>query len=111
MWGLFGSIGAAVGNAIAGGLWNNLFQSELESRLPADMKHLTGSIFSDLVTQTSYADGTPERKAIVGAYGDLHGKMVIVGVCLIPLCILCTWFWRNVNVKKLFREQTSGNVW
>jgi hypothetical protein len=63
------------------------------------------------VTQMKYADGTPEREAIVGAYADIQRKMVIVGVCFVPLCIVCTWFWRNVNVKKLQKEQTSGNVW
>ncbi|KAJ5419886.1 uncharacterized protein N7487_003436 [Penicillium crustosum] len=111
IWGLFGSIGAAVGSAIAGGMWNNILEKELYNRLPQESKHLSASIFADLVKQMSYADGTGERDAIVGAYADVQRKMAIVGVCFVPLCILCTWFWRNVNVKKLQREQTSGNVW
>ncbi|OQD89626.1 hypothetical protein PENANT_c002G09136 [Penicillium antarcticum] len=111
IWGLFGSIGAAVGSAIAGGMWNNMLEGELYNRLPADSKSKAASIYHDLVTQMSYADGTPEHTAIVGAYGDVQRKMVIVGVCITPLCILCTWFWRNVNVKKLFKEQTSGTIW
>ncbi|KXG51688.1 Major facilitator superfamily domain, general substrate transporter [Penicillium griseofulvum] len=111
VWGLFGSIGAAVGAAIAGGMWNNILEKELYNRLPQESKHLSASIFADLVKQMSYADGTAERDAIVGAYADLQRKMAIVGVCFVPLCILCTWFWRNVNVKKLGREQTAGNVW
>ncbi|KAL2866064.1 major facilitator superfamily domain-containing protein [Aspergillus lucknowensis] len=111
VWGLFGSIGAAVGSAIAGGMWNNILEPELYRRLPEEKKDLAASIFASIETQMSYADGTPEREAIVGAYGDLQRKMVIVGVALVPLCILCTWFWRNVNVKRLSREQTSGNVW
>lgn len=111
IWGLFGSIGAAVGSAIAGGMWNNMLEKELYDRLPEDAKSQTASIYANLVTQMSYADGTPERNAIVGAYGDVQRKMVIVGVCITPLCILCTWFWRNVNVKKLFKEQTSGIIW
>ncbi|KAJ6022720.1 hypothetical protein N7499_008035 [Penicillium canescens] len=111
IWGLFGSIGAAVGSAIAGGMWNNMLEKELYNRLPEDAKSQATSIYSNLVTQISYADGTPERHAIVGAYGDVQRKMVIVGVCITPLCILCTWFWRNVNVKKLYKEQTSGTIW
>lgn len=111
IWGLFGSIGAAVGSAIAGGMWNNILQKELYNRLPQESKHLAASIFADLVKQISYADGTGERDAIVGAYADVQRKMAIVGVCFVPLCILCTWFWRNVNVKKLQTEQTSGKVW
>lgn len=111
IWGLFGSIGASVGIAIAGGMWNSILENELYKRLPEASKHLSASIFSNLVAQMSYADGTPEREAIVGAYADLQRKMAIVGVCFVPLCILCTWFWRNVNVKKLEKEQTAGNVY
>ncbi|KAJ5827817.1 Major facilitator superfamily domain general substrate transporter [Penicillium robsamsonii] len=111
VWGLFGSIGAAVGSAIAGGMWNNILEKELYNRLPQESKHLSASIFADIVKQMSYADGTAERDAVVGAYADVQRKMAIVGVCFVPLCILCTWFWRNVNVKKLEREQTAGNVW
>jgi hypothetical protein len=111
VWGLFGSIGAAVGFAIAGGMWNNILQSQIYARLPEESKHLSASIFSSLVTQMSYEDGTAERAAIVGAYGNVQRKMVIVGVCLTPICVLCTYFWRNVNVKKLLKEQTAGNVW
>ncbi|CAG7930650.1 unnamed protein product [Penicillium olsonii] len=111
IYGLFGSIGAAVGQAIAGGMWNNMTKNEMYARLPEESKHLAGVIFGDMVKQMSYADGTPERAAIVGAYADVQRKMVIVGVCFVPLCIACTWFWRSVNVKKLFKEQTAGNVW
>ncbi|KAJ5772783.1 Major facilitator superfamily domain general substrate transporter [Penicillium paradoxum] len=111
IWGLFGSIGASVGVAIAGGMWNNILEKELYNRLPAASKHLSTSIFGSLVMQMSYADGTPERDAIVGAYADLQRKMAIVGVCFVPFCILCTWFWRNVNVKKLGKEQTAGKVY
>ncbi|KAJ5999782.1 hypothetical protein N7481_000191 [Penicillium waksmanii] len=111
VWGLFGAIGAALGFAIAGGMWNNILESQINARLPEESKHLSASIFSSLVTQMSYEDGTAERAAIVGAYGDVQRKMVIVGVCLTPICVLCTYFWRNVNVKKLLKEQTAGNVW
>ncbi|GAB1206401.1 hypothetical protein APSETT445_005088 [Aspergillus pseudonomiae] len=111
IWGLFGSIGAAVGSAIAGGMWNNILPGELYTRLPEDSKHMSRTIFSDMVMQMSYADGSPEREAIVGAYADVQRKMVIAGVCFVPLCIGCVWIWRNINVKRLDREQTRGNVW
>ena len=59
-------------------------------------------------------DGTPERDAVVGAYGDVMRKMVIAGACFMPVCLLSIYVWRNVNVKKLEQEeggQTKGNVW
>lgn len=111
IWGLFGSIGAAVGSAIAGAMWNNLAQKEMYARLPEGSKHLAATIFGTIIAQMEYADGTAEREAIVGAYSSVQRKMVIVGVCFVPLCIACTWFWRSINVKKLFKEQTAGNVW
>jgi Na+-transporting NADH:ubiquinone oxidoreductase subunit NqrB len=63
-----------------------------------------------MVQQMSYPDGLPERDAIVRAYADVQRKMVIVGICLVPLCLGCTYMWRNINVKKLVPEQTQGNV-
>lgn len=38
LYGLFGSIGSAVGNAIAGAIWNNVLPQKLEEFLPADVK-------------------------------------------------------------------------
>ncbi|KAL4916481.1 major facilitator superfamily domain-containing protein [Aspergillus aurantiobrunneus] len=99
VWDLFGSIGAAVGSAIADCL-----------RMKGGGE-FAARIFASLKTQLEFADGTAEREAIVGAYGELQRKMVIVGVCLVPVCVACTWFWRGVNVKRLVREQTTGNVW
>ncbi|KAJ5490614.1 Major facilitator superfamily domain general substrate transporter, partial [Penicillium expansum] len=51
----------------------------LGSCLFTESKHLSVSIFSDLVMQMSYADGTGERDAIVRAHADVQRKMAIVG--------------------------------
>jgi hypothetical protein len=110
VWGLFGSVGAAVGNAIAGAMWTNILPGQLYQRLPDVSKNQTAAIYADMVLQMSYADGTPERDAIVGAYADVQRKMVIAGACMIPLCLACVVMWRNINVKKLDRGQTKGNV-
>ncbi|KAL5365589.1 major facilitator superfamily domain-containing protein [Aspergillus floccosus] len=110
VWGLFGSVGAAVGNAIAGAMWTNILPGQLYQRLPDVSKNQTAAIYGDMVLQMSFADGTPERDAIVGAYADVQRKMVIAGACMIPLCLACVVMWRNINVKKLARDQTKGNV-
>lgn len=114
IWGMFGSIGAAVGNAIAGAIWNNVLPSELHRRLPEAVKNQSDIIFGDIVTQMSYLDGTPEREAIVGAYADVQRKMVIAGAVFMPLCLGSIWIWKNINIKKLENEkgnQTKGTVW
>lgn len=113
MWGLFGSIGAAIGFAVSGALWTNIFPGQLYKALPDDSKNLTATIYGDITVQLSYPMGSPIRTAIIEAYQDVQRKMVITGVAFIPLCLGCLFLWRNINVKKLEEEegkQTKGTV-
>lgn len=113
LFGLFGSIGAAIGMAVAGALWTNIFPVQLYNRLPEDSKNLTALIYGDIEMQKGYPMGSPIRDAIIGAYADVQRKMVITGVAFIPLCVVCLFMWRNINVKKLEEtkgKQTKGNV-
>lgn len=114
IWGMFGSIGAALGLAIAGGIWNNVLPHQLLVRLPEEDKANYMSVFGDLVQQMAYPDGSEGREAVVGAYAFVQRRMVIAGAALMPLCALSIFVWKNVNLKKLEREkgaQTKGNVW
>ncbi|CAG9985096.1 unnamed protein product [Clonostachys byssicola] len=113
IWGMFGSFGAAIGNAIAGALWNNILPEQLLLRLPESVKNQSATIYGDMVLQMSYEDGTPEREAIVGAYGYLQRRMVIAGACFMPLCLFAIFVWKNTNIRKLQSEQgiqTKGRV-
>ncbi|KPM39017.1 Siderophore iron transporter mirB [Neonectria ditissima] len=113
IWGLFGGFGSSIGFAIGGALWNNLLPQELYNRLPEASKANATIIFGDIVTQMSYLDGSPERDAIVGAYSHVMRLMVIAGSCLVPLCAVSIFMWKNINVKKLEEEQgkqTKGMV-
>ncbi|KPM39223.1 Siderophore iron transporter mirB [Neonectria ditissima] len=114
LFGLFGSIGAAVGYAIAGALWTNIFPVQLLARLPDDSKDLMASIYADITVQLSYPPGSEIRQAINDAYSDVQRKMVITGVAFIPLCLGCLFMWKNINVRKLEEskgKQNKGNVW
>ncbi|KAL4876390.1 major facilitator superfamily domain-containing protein [Aspergillus karnatakaensis] len=111
--GLFGGVGSGIGIAIAGALWNNLLPQELLNRLPLDQKANYRTIFGDMVLQMSFADGTPERDAIVGAYSHVMRLMVITGAALMPLCLISIFVWKNINVRKIEEErgkQTKGTV-
>ncbi|KAK2031990.1 major facilitator superfamily transporter [Colletotrichum zoysiae] len=113
LYGLFGSIGAAIGLAIAGGIWNNVLENALYLQLPADSKDLTATIFGDITVQLSYPMGSPVRTAIIAAYADVQRKMVIAGCAFIPLIFLSLLIWRNINVKTVEEEkgkQTKGTV-
>lgn len=110
---LFGGVGAGIGIAIAGALWNNMIPQELYNRLPEESKANATAIFSDIRVQLAYADGTPERDAIVGAYAHVQRLMVIAGACIMPLCVISIFVWKNINVKKIEEEkgkQTKGNT-
>ncbi|KAI0139403.1 MFS general substrate transporter [Hypoxylon sp. NC0597] len=114
IFGLFGSIGAAIGLAIAGALWNNVLPQKLREFLPEDSKGLVSKIFGNINVQKSYPMGSPIRQAIIAAYGDVQRKMVIAGSAFIPICVICLLVWKNINVVKLEQtrgKQTKGNVW
>lgn len=113
VWNLFGSAGASIGYAVAGAIWTNTMPTELANRLPANSQYTAAQVYADITVQLSFADGTPERDAVVGAYGHVQRLMVITGVALVPICLLSIFIWRNVDVKKLERskgKQTAGNV-
>ena len=111
--GLFGGVGSSIGYAIAGALWNNILPKELYKRLPESSKADAHTIFGDFVLAQSFADGTPEREAIVASYAHVMRLMVIAGACVMPLCLLAIFIWRNINIRKLEEEkgkQTKGMV-
>lgn len=114
IWGLFGSIGAAIGLTIAGGLWTNILPAALVRELPEDSKDLAMSIYSSLVIQQEYPVGTEIRDAIIRAYADVQRKMVIAGAAFIPILFVAIVMFRNVNVKRLEElkgTQTKGVIW
>lgn len=111
---MFGSIGAAIGIAIAGSLWTNILPTQLYNHLPDDAKDLAAEIYGSIIVQQSYPFGSPIRDAIIAAYADVQRKMVIAGSAFIPLLVICIVVWRNVNVKKLEEingNQAKGTVW
>ncbi|CAK7208003.1 hypothetical protein SEUCBS139899_010837 [Sporothrix eucalyptigena] len=113
IYGLFGSIGASVGETIAGALWTNDLPKALYNSLPADSKNLTESIYESLVVQLSYPVGSPIRDAINEAYGTVMHKMVIAGAVFMVPTVLSLFLWRNIDLKKVEEEkgtQSKGNI-
>ncbi|CAK7275582.1 hypothetical protein SEPCBS57363_006775 [Sporothrix epigloea] len=103
---LFGSIGASIGETVAGALWTNELPKALYNELPADSKNLTASIYGSLVVQQSYAVGSPIRMAIDNAYSSVMHKMVIAGAVFMIPCVASLFLWRNINLKKI--EEVKG---
>ncbi|KAL2285060.1 hypothetical protein FJTKL_08580 [Diaporthe vaccinii] len=105
IYGLFGSIGSAIGFTISGAIWTNVLPQKLEEFLPEGSKNLTSSIYGSLTMQPSYPMGSLIRDAIIEAYSDVQRKMVIAGGCFIRLLAVCVLIWRDINVKKIEQER------
>ena len=56
----------------------------------------------------SYPIGSVARDAIIQAYGYVQRRMLIAGVCFMPLALGCVLLWRNIDVKG--KQQTRGVV-
>ncbi|PVH77133.1 putative transporter [Cadophora sp. DSE1049] len=113
LWGMFGSIGAAIGQAIAGALWTNILPKELYKALPEESKNLTATIYSSFVIQQDYPVGTVIRDAIIVAYADVQRKMVVAGSAFMPVCVLAIVLWKRMDVRKMEKEKTQskGTIW
>ncbi|RKK60164.1 Siderophore iron transporter mirB [Fusarium oxysporum f. sp. cepae] len=100
IWGMFGGIGSSIGVAIAGGIWTNMLPTELAKQLPESAKNMTATIYGDINVQLSYPAGSPERDAIIAAYDFVQKKMIYAGCAFIPLCVICLFMWRNIDIKE-----------
>lgn len=113
MWNWFGSEGALVGYPIAGANWTNTMPVELANQLSSNGQYTAAEVYADITVQLSFANGTPERIGVVGAYEYVQRFMVITGIAPIPICLLTIVVRRNIDVKKPERskgKQTAGDV-
>ncbi|OCF41266.1 MFS transporter, SIT family, siderophore-iron:H+ symporter [Kwoniella heveanensis CBS 569] len=106
------SIGSAIGNAIAAGIWNGTMPSHLIRAMErygvADSATLAASVFaSPLAFIESYPPGTPEREAAGHAYREVQRYLTITGICLSSLLVLASVCLRN---PRLGDEQSFADA-
>ncbi|KAK2807712.1 hypothetical protein FQN51_000149 [Onygenales sp. PD_10] len=106
--GLFSSIGGAIGQTIAGTIWMNTFPKQLGILLPEVSKAKVAEIFSSLSVQLSYPMGSMERDAIIRVYGIGQERMLWVALGLLFLGIPCILAWKNVDLKKVKKNQGTA---
>jgi MFS family permease len=106
---MFASVGGAIGSSVATAIWTGVFPVRLAKYLPADAQANLTDIYESIVTQTSYAVGTPERDAINHAYGDAQKYMLIAATSILVLAFAGVLCWRDINVKN--HKQVKGMVW
>ncbi|EFX05726.1 siderochrome-iron transporter [Grosmannia clavigera kw1407] len=105
---LFGSLGGAIGYAVAVAIYSNTFPSALLKALPDDTKadyltiYLGGS-----TTQLLYPIGTAARTAIDYAWTESQKYLCIAAVSIVGLAFLAVAIWKNYDVD---RRQVKGLV-
>jgi len=108
IYGMFGSIGQAVGFAVSGSIWTNDLPRELNEHLPVGSKNESMAIYGDITKQMEFPIGNPIRDGVVDAYGAVQREMVIAGCAFLPFIIVSVLVWRNLPIKE--RKQTKGTV-
>ena len=99
---LLTEIGGAVGSAVWGAIQNEVLTDRLAVYLPQlDATALSTIVNSPFSISTTYAMGTPERDAIIAAWGDaVHTSlMVSIATAAVPLILSC--FISNKKLGKI----------
>lgn len=94
------SVGGSIGQTISTAIWTNIVPTKIAEYLPADKKNLAPALYASLNTQVGYAWETPERQAVVRAYGDAQRLMVIVGTVALVPCFLWVYMLKNYRLSE-----------
>lgn len=102
------SIGGAIGSTVSSAIWQGVFPKALARNLPESAQANLMTIYGDLTTQLSYAEGTPTRMAIQKSYGEAVRYMYIAAVCVKVISVVAVLCWRDISLKG--RKQVKGRV-
>ncbi|KAJ5810960.1 Major facilitator superfamily domain general substrate transporter [Penicillium robsamsonii] len=103
-----GTIGDSAGLTISTVIWQNTYMKALVQYLPESAMPNLDTIYEDLVTQRSYAVGTPTRLAIQNAYAYAELRLLAVGCGIIVLTIPWTLLMKDINLNR--KPQVRGTV-
>lgn len=98
---VFALTGKAIGYAISGAIWTDMFKDKLAEYLPISELPNLGEIYGSLEVQSAYPAGSAAFKAITLAYGDTQRIILIVSTCILVLTGSCVLFWQDVDVKEM----------
>ena len=105
--GLFSSFGQAIGAAISTAIYTNKFPAALAEALPGNAT-LNAELYGSLTTQLLYPIGSPERTAVIYAYGVSQWYLTIAATVILIPCFLFIGVWQDFKVKEL--RQVKGRV-
>ncbi|KAG8527813.1 uncharacterized protein KY384_007967 [Bacidia gigantensis] len=107
---VFTGVGQAVGLSVSGAIWTNTLLKYLELYLPPDAKAQAATIYASLTTQLQYEVGSPERDAIVRAYGVAQRRLCVAATVVPVLMFVWVGMWRDINVKSWSKEKVGFEV-
>ncbi|PMD26044.1 MFS general substrate transporter [Hyaloscypha hepaticicola] len=105
--GLFSSVGGAIGQAISAAIYTNKFPLALDIALPGNAT-LNAQLYGSLTTQLLYPIGSPERTAVIYAYGEAQWYLTIAATVFLVPCFIFIGVWKDFKVKEL--RQVKGRV-
>ncbi|TXT07331.1 hypothetical protein VHUM_03051 [Vanrija humicola] len=105
-------VGAAIGSAMAGGIWTNLMPRKLQAGLEragiAGAEKLALSVYGNPIKFIAqYKVGTPERNAVDGAYRDVQRYICIAGICI---AVVLFGFTFGLDNPRLGDEQSNADA-
>lgn len=106
MEGMFSSVGGAIGSTVAAAIWTATFPNKLQEYLPPGSDVI--GIYGSIVTQLSYAPGTPERIAINRAYGYAMQCQCIAATAVLSLAVISVVAWKDIKISNY--KQVKGVV-
>ncbi|CCU75688.1 GPI-anchored cell wall beta-1,3-endoglucanase/siderophore iron transporter [Blumeria hordei DH14] len=97
---LFSSLGGAIGTTISTTIFTHRFTAALTKALPGN-ETLNALLYGDLDVQLSYPFGSPERDAVIYAYGQSMLYQTIGGTLALAPCLGFVAVWKNFQLKDL----------
>ncbi|OOF98724.1 hypothetical protein ASPCADRAFT_504318 [Aspergillus carbonarius ITEM 5010] len=105
---LFGSVGGAIGNAVAVAIYSDTFPQALLRALPSETREEYSRLYlRDATAQLVYPPGTETRKAINHAWGQSQKYECITAAAVVVLAFPAIAVWKDHSVD---RKQVKGTV-
>jgi predicted cation transporter len=79
----------------------------LDRALPGNAT-LNADLYGSLATQLLYPIGSPERTAVIYAYGQSQWYLTIAATVVLVPCFIFIGVWKDFKVKEL--RQVKGRV-
>ncbi|CAN9278155.1 unnamed protein product [Alternaria alternata] len=94
------AVGGAIGQSVSGTLWAQIVPKKLVEYLPEGSKHLAPMIYGDIRNQLGLPWGSPEREAVIHAFGDAQRVMVLMGTIAFAPCFIWVAMLKNSRMSE-----------